>query len=230
VRAFLAALLLALALPALAQAPVRDIPLEGTRNTRDLGGLPAGAGRVRAGMVYRSGALCFLSEADVERLKALGLQTLIDLRTRSEIERDGPDRLSLTDSIPVRLWLPMQSQGQGLAAYRWQIAHNDRVLRGFFGVLAEPASYPVLFHCSAGKDRTGILTALLLEALGTPRQHIMADYLRSQERSPALVVRPEWLQAVFEAVDQAGGIGPFLERAGVDAATQARLRTLLVVE
>jgi len=199
--------------------------LQGTRNTRDLGGLPLAGGQVRAGMVYRSGALCFITPQDVETLKALRIRTLVDLRRQSEIDKDGPDRLV----GPKVLFLPMvNSQGLGQEAYHYYMLENAPAIAGFFGALSEPGSYPLLFHCSAGKDRTGILAALLLELLGASRATIEQDYLQSLKNSPRLIVKPEWLGEVFAAVDKAGGIQAFLSANGVTAAQQARVRELLI--
>jgi len=228
--------LMGLVLPALAAPPTPSTPprrthlqravrLAATRNTRDLGGLPTRDGFVRTGLVYRSGALCFLTEADVATVQALKLSTVLELRVDSEIHKDGPDRLALTSSIPHHLRLPMSSsRGRGAEAYRVLLVENRQAIRGFFELLANRHSLPLLFHCSAGKDRTGVLTALLLESLGTPREVILDDYMQSVRNSPGLIVHPEWLEVVFQAVDGAGGIGTFLESKGVPASVREAVR------
>ena len=71
------------------------IPLEGTKNTRDLGGMPVAGGHLRSGCLYRSGALCYATQADVEKLGGLHLRTVVDLRTDQEIAKEGPDRITL---------------------------------------------------------------------------------------------------------------------------------------
>lgn len=200
--------------------------LQGTRNTRDLGGIPVEGGQVKPALVYRSGALCFITADDVNTLEALKIRTLVDLRLQKEIDKDGLDRLK----GPRVLFLPMaNSQGLGQEAYRYYMIENAPAIRGFFAALAEADSYPLLFHCSAGKDRTGILAALLLEMLGASREVIAEDYLQSVKNSPRLVVKPEWLGEVFSAVDKAGGIQAFLLANGVPMAQQQRIRELLVV-
>ncbi len=207
----------------------RAVPLQGTGNTRDLGGLPALDGYVRDGLVLRSGALCFATEADIQRLAGLRLSTLLELRIDSEIQRDGPDRLKLKDAIKHNVRLPMaSSRGRGAEAYASYLEENRQALRGFFELLSDPGMLPLLFHCSAGKDRTGILTALLLESLGTPRPLIMDDYLQSVRNSAGLEVHPEWLEVVFQAVDRAGGIQAYLESKGVSRAVQQAVRRNLV--
>ncbi|MFN8607385.1 MAG: tyrosine-protein phosphatase [Vulcanimicrobiota bacterium] len=201
------------------------IPLEGTRNTRDLGGMPVAGGHVRSGRLYRSGALCFVTASDLEKLQGLRLRTVVDLRTDKEIEKDGADRLVLSENLR----LPMTAyHGHGAEAYRSLVLQNTQVLRRFFALLASPDSYPVIYHCSAGKDRVGILTALLLDALGTPRPLIMDDYLQSQRNSPKLEVHEEWLQEVFEAVDRSGGTLPFLAIQGIPAGQLEQIRNYLV--
>lgn len=207
----------------------RAVLLAGTRNTRDLGGLPVQGGYFRDGRVFRSGALCFITDPDIDTLTRLGLNTVIDLRLDVEIQREGPDRLVQARNFKRSVRLPMGvSRGRGAEAYGVYLDENRQAIRGFFELLSSPNSLPLLFHCSAGKDRTGILTALLLESLGTPRSIILDDYMQSVRNSAGLEVHPEWLQVVFHAVDKAGGIGPFLESKGVSKAVQAAVRANLV--
>ena len=229
--------LLALAFPTLAEeaprplrtAAQRAVRLQATRNTRDLGGLPARGGYVRDGLVYRSGALCFLTEEDVRTVRGLALRTLVDLRRDSEIEKDGPDRPGLTRTVPTTVRLPMTNRrGNRALAYAGYLEGSPSEIRRFFEILAEGQHLPLLFHCSAGKDRTGILAALLLECLGTPRPVILDDYMQSVRNSPGLEVHPEWLQVVFQAVDRAGGIRRFLEVQGVPPELQEAVHRNLV--
>ena len=183
-------------------------------------------GHLRGGCLYRSGALCFATSADVEKLNGLRLRTVVDLRTDKEIAKEGPDRIVLSDNLR----LPMTSyHGRGAEAYRSMVLQNPKVLREFFATLARPEAYPVIYHCSAGKDRVGILTALLLDALGTPREVILDDYLQSQRNSPKLEVHEEWLQEVFEAVDRSGGTVPFLAIQGIPAGQLEQIRNNLTV-
>jgi protein-tyrosine phosphatase len=189
------------------------IPLQGTKNTRDLGGLPIRGGHLRSGKLFRSGALCFLTPSDQERVQELGLQTLIDLRVQDEICKDGCDRVQAETSNYH--WPMRSSHGRGAEAYRSLLLENPRVLREFFRHLSQPDSFPMLFHCSAGKDRTGILTALLLDGLGCPRSVIRDDYLQSRRNHPKLHVEEDWLEEVFQAVDRVGGTRAFLAIYGV---------------
>jgi hypothetical protein len=124
-------------------------------------------------------------------------------------------------------WPMAGSRGPGLAAYESYMEECGPIFRDFFVVLAEGKNYPVLFHCSAGKDRTGILAALLLDLLGTPREVIYDDYLHSMRITSKLKVDKEWLDAVFRAVDAEGGTEPFLKARGVTDQQLASVRALL---
>ena len=201
------------------------VVLQGTKNTRDLGGLPVTGGQLRCGQIFRSGALCYVTPSDQERLGDLGLRTVIDLRTPEEIVKEGPDRLP---EAVLQLRWPMRSyHGRQAESYRSILLQNPRVLCNFFEHLSRQESYPLLFHCSAGKDRAGILTALLLDVLGCPRDVIMDDYLQSRRNSPKLRVEREWLQEVFEAVDRSGGTRSFLAIQGVPAGQLEAIRNYL---
>lgn len=220
---------LSVLVPVLGESPQnRAVSLQGTRNTRDLGGLPARSGEIRGEMIYRSGALCFATPEDVHTLQGRRLKTIVELRLPQEIAKDGPDQPSLTRTLKV-VHLPMgNSRGVHREAYVSYMAERQDVFRDFFELLADEDSYPLLFHCSAGKDRTGILTALLLMHLGTPREVILEDYLHSARISPRLRVEQEWIQVVFDTVDAAGGIGPYLTGIGIPQEQLDRIARLLV--
>jgi protein-tyrosine phosphatase len=123
------------------------------------------------------------------------------------------------------------------------VRHNTHRFAEFFALLLE-SNEPTVFHCTAGKDRTGFAAALVLHALGAPRQEVMRDYLLTNERlkMPELArnrlppeassvlwrVQPEFLQAAFEAVERDyGGLEPyFKEGLGLGEAERGRLRSL----
>lgn len=207
----------------------RKVTLKGTRNTRDLGGLPCKGGQVAKAQLFRSGALCFASRADAEKLLGFGLNTIIELRLNKEIQKDGPDKSYLTSGIRRKVHWPMaNSHGIGQEAYVSYMEDNRPLFRDFFTLLADKKSYPILFHCSAGKDRTGILSALTLELLGTPREVIYDDYLHSKRITPKLKVEREWLDEVFSRVDGAGGIEAYLSALGVTKAQMGAVRKNLI--
>ena len=207
----------------------RKVKLDGTRNTRELGGLAVEGGRVAPGKIYRSGALCFASRADAKKLRdSLGIKTILELRLNSEIGKDGPDKPYLTQGLRTLHWPMANSRGLGREAYISYLEDNRPLIRDFFRLLSKEQTYPLLFHCSAGKDRTGILTALLLESLGTPRELILDDYIHSRRITPKLKVKESWIQVVFDAVDRAGGIESYLTGVGVSKAQLNKVRALLV--
>lgn len=208
----------------------RQVTLHGARNTRDLGGLPASSGMyVKDGVVYRSGALCYLNDEDVDILKDKNIKSVIELRAPVEIAREGRDVAAFTGSLQKVYNCPLVcTSGNGQAAYLSYIKkQNYGSIAQFFHILAEQRAYPVLFHCSAGKDRTGILAALLLELLGTPRPIIMDDYLQSQRNSEGLKVEADWLRTIFQSVDKEGGIDLFLKNRGVSSDDMRKIRLQL---
>jgi len=173
----------------------RWIALEGAANVRDLGGLPAAGGRrVRPGRVLRADSLHRLTRSDTERLEALGLRTVIDLRSRAEVAALPPSPLPAGADTAWMPWRPPRSVPAivgGIAEmsyvplgelYEQFVEVNEDHLAAMFAVLADPERHPVIFHCYAGKDRAGIAAAILLDVLGVPDEAIVADYAASDER------------------------------------------------
>ena len=175
--------------------PDRRLPLQGASNFRDLGGYPGAGGRpLRWRRLFRSDHLAQLSEADRATLAALGLSRSLDFRgvderaaTPYELPGVTQHALSIEPTVVQRL-KDLVEAGESLDAalaqrlmqelYRALV--NDQAHR--FAELFEhllQADAPLVFHCTAGKDRTGLATALVLSALGGPRETIMSDYLLS---------------------------------------------------
>jgi protein-tyrosine phosphatase len=175
----------------------RIVPLVGAPNFRDLGGYQTTDGRrVRWGRVYRSGLLAHLTEADLTYLDALGVRIVCDFRSLEEIG-DAPDRLP-GDPGPEYVHLPVYIPDQGattrsrlraLLFNKKQLASmmptfytstlidlNGAIFKSVFERLADPANLPAVIHCTAGKDRAGVTSALLLLALGVPESVVIADY------------------------------------------------------
>lgn len=171
-----------------------SVPLEGASNLRDLGGWRTAEGRrVRRGVVFRSASLATLTDADVDTVATLGLRTVCDLRG----EREAATAPSRLPPGVERVLLPIEPQVGGSIRdlLKREIATGEDVVglmeraylaygtshlfqyRALFDVLADGARQPVLFHCTAGKDRTGFGAALLLLALGADRATILADYV-----------------------------------------------------
>lgn len=170
----------------------RLIPLEGASNFRDLGGYQTTDGRtVRRGLIYRAGSLARLTDADHAKLTALGLKYVCDLRSDQEV-RNLPDRLPQGVRHEHLAIFNENESRVGVKALLFRRHELDRVIAEsytdfmlkekpqVFGAalrrLADPANLPAVFHCTAGKDRTGIVAALLLMLLGVPDETIIADY------------------------------------------------------
>ena len=174
----------------------RLVPLEGGRNFRDLGGYATGDGRrVRWGRAYRSGVMSYLTDADRVRLDGLGLRTVCDFRAPGERKREPTNWQS--PGTQVLHWdydfrsvsLRAVLADVDVAELSPEIAHRCMTelyrrlptlfaapYAGLFRKLADGES-PLVFHCAAGKDRTGIAAALILISLGVPRDTVVGDYV-----------------------------------------------------
>lgn len=172
----------------------RILQIDGVANFRDIGGYKTADGkRVRHGLVFRSGALVHLTDAGLEKLNALGIKLVCDLRGADEL-LDEPDRLP-TSPAPEYLHLPLAVQDDRRARLRALLfnqkaiapmlpeMYTSTIIDGNAGIygdvlrrLADPANLPTLIHCTAGKDRTGVAIALLLLVLGVPNDVVVADY------------------------------------------------------
>jgi protein-tyrosine phosphatase len=183
------------------------IELAGAHNVRDLGGLRAGRGHTRTGVLMRSDALDQLTADDVEQLVArIGLVHVVDLR--SARERQARGRGPLGDTAvrytevevvgPADLARRAAERAAALAAgepperilgngYVELLELGSAAFAEAFRRIAEPGGSPALVHCAIGKDRTGVLCALLLDAAGVDRDEIVADYARTGERAATLV-------------------------------------------
>lgn len=248
----------------------RKLPLEGPRNFRDLGGYPTADGRrVRWGQVFRADSLAELTDADIAYLARLGLARVIDLRGDGEVS-ERPNRLAgrpgfayvqlpigESDLAPAEWARKFESGEFGEIDASWLVRGYRRTLderaHRVGEVLRQLASAPspAVFHCTAGKDRTGVISALLLLLLGVPREVVVGDYsltaLYTDDRIPAadqwfaergiqpeqaahvLSARREAMEETLDHLDAAhGGTERFLrERAGVGPAQIAALRAWL---
>jgi protein-tyrosine phosphatase len=192
--------------------PTRKLPLSGCVNFRDLGGYPTTDGRrVRWRRLFRADGLTRLDAEDCARLVELGLTTVIDLRTVGELEGRGrfPDdvvpvdyhHLPLTDVLPPPEDLERYREPDFVTArYRQMFTEGSSSITRAVHVLAAPNALPAVFHCSAGKDRTGVVAALVLGFLGVPRDVIVEDYALSAEAMGALLerIKEEYAEAVAE--------------------------------
>lgn len=163
----------------------RLVPLETGSNFRDIGGYPAANGKhVRWGMVYRSGGTPLLNGADVERIGQLHLANMVDLRSDEERVL-APSRI---DGVTYTAF-GYSFAGLGVSSsmettYRTLPTMLAPQLKQIFAKLLR-AEQPLVYNCSAGQDRTGFVTAMILSALGTPRDTITTDYhLSTKFRRP----------------------------------------------
>ena len=174
----------------------RSYPFSTTFNFRDVGGYTGLDGRtVRWPRLFRSDSLHRLDQADEAAFRELGVRSVIDLRRPHEITRDGrvPEHFGLEyhhihPEHPE--WEDTPFEGSGLTNARWMAdRYRDMVTTGAEGwgralsVIAEDSAAPVVVHCVAGKDRTGIVIALTLGLLGVADDDIIADYSLSTEAS-----------------------------------------------
>ena len=189
------------------------------RNFRDLGGHPVRDGkRVRRNHVYRSSHLAEVPLGSP--LQSLQLKTLITLQSRMEVKHIGPPARVMREGVR---WehIPIGDQWFSEHGYTRRSsepghAHLELVMQfredwqRFFKLLAEGNVYPVLFHCSAGRDRTGVGAVMLLEVLGVDRDQVIADFLESNTTFPNDLLTPRQLAPVFETIDEMGGIDAFM--------------------
>lgn len=164
-----------------------DLP--GAFNFRDVGGLPAGAGATRSGVLFRSGNLARLTDQGREVLRARGIRRIVDLRDDAEV-RYEPSQLGDLDVETIRL--PMFA-GSVASFFDDDLSLDDlyralvdgSALRLVDAARAVLERHPVLVHCTVGKDRTGVSVALILAAIGVDEDAVIADYARTERELPA---------------------------------------------
>ncbi|HWP65098.1 MAG TPA: tyrosine-protein phosphatase [Candidatus Limnocylindria bacterium] len=239
----------------------RRIDLEGCLNFRDLGGYPTRAGRrVRWRRLFRSDGLHLLTAADIRRLRdELGLAEVIDLRSTAELASEGRGMLA---AEPLRFHHLPLFDGE-LRERRAEVA--EITLADRYTLMAELAADrigavitrlayaggPAVFHCAAGKDRTGVISAILLALLDVPDEVIVADYAATQDNLDAIVERlmsldgyrrmletlpPETLHAKPETMltllerltARFGSAADYVRHAGVSDEAVARLRATMI--
>ncbi len=238
--------------------PIVALSFEGPSNLRDLGGFRTADGRfVRRNLVYRADSLSLLTEADHLVFAALGVRTVYDLRDDRE-RTEAPNPFSAID-IDLRITskltpLDRIADGNMLApVYTAMLTDAAAEIGRLLRHLASRDAVPAVIHCTAGKDRTGVVVAALLSLLGVSRATVLHDYAASEslrraeqreasyERmvangmSPAAAAGvlgspPQAMADALDAVDRRfGGFDRYLSEAcGVDAATTETLRRALL--
>jgi protein-tyrosine phosphatase len=192
----------------------RRLNWEGCLNVRDLGGHPTeDGGQTRMGAIVRADSVRRLTEAGWEALVAYGIRTIVDLRQTWELAEDPPAEVPV-DVVHVSFFEDVSLEEQMALAARWLEAPDDvsAVRSGYVDMLERHATNVaaaisvvagapdggVLVHCFGGKDRTGLVAALLLRLAGVPIADIAADYGLSAEN-----LRPSWTKWVDDAGDDA---------------------------
>jgi protein-tyrosine phosphatase len=229
------------------------LPLDGVFNFRDLGGYPTEDGRhVRWRTVFRADGLGRLTADDLEALRPIALRTVVDLRTRREIDERGRfpyERYPVAFhhlSVLDQTWDREVARREDLPAvdflhraYRTMLDEGGPRFAAAFGILAGADALPAVFHCAAGKDRTGLLAALVLGSLGVDRASIVGDYAltaasmqrvletmrRDPERAGAVDAAPRsFFAAEPDAIDRVlddlehrhGSVRSYVRALGVD--------------
>jgi protein-tyrosine phosphatase len=239
-----APLLIPAQLPPEQRAAHRLLNFEGIANFRDLGGYANEQGQqVKWGVLYRSGTFAHSSRADLQGLQQLQLATLIDFRSGGEKEEE-PNQLPQPASFTV-VEIPTLDEGNkalvGEVMERVESGNFDgfdpdhfmltanRQFATEFNTVLDAGGKPVAWHCSAGKDRTGFASAILLRVLGVPQETVMRDYMESKQhalearKNQLLLLRvfkgeeaadklaimmgveEAWLRAAFEEIDARWG-------------------------
>ncbi|TXS47052.1 tyrosine-protein phosphatase [Streptomyces sp. OR43] len=236
----------------------RSLGLASARNFRDIGGYRTTDGHwVRSGLVYRSNKLNSLTDAEQQRLLSQRLTLDVDLRNAQE-RHDAPDRLpagvtyqvsdvvslshgirfhdsalmTLAEAIAAGLFSGSSDLGQSIGyPFMVNFVGADYAFHDLVTAVATNNSGATVFHCSAGKDRTGWGTAVLLTLLGVPRATVEADFLASnQYTGDPEAVELSWLRAAFAEADQIYGDFDTYVREGLklDAATVETLRAKML--
>jgi len=223
----------------------RHLALEGAPNFRDLGGYATGDGRsVKWGQLYRSDNLSHLTDEDLAKVAALGINLVCDFRSAAEKAAE-PDRLPATDTPDV-LALEIGAESFIVNDLRERIASGDTEGLDLRGMLIEgnrqfatryaptyaamlervtqAASLPALVHCTAGKDRAGFASALILSVLGVPRETVMEDFLltnhytaKKTEQRLRMIELMSFFRADSEALRPLFGVEPAYLEAAFDA-------------
>jgi len=196
-------------------ARARLVNLVGAFNFRDLGGYATeDHRRVRWGSVFRSDALHALTTDDVAALESMGVATIVDLRAASEVDLDPLTALSHDVTyrhLPVLKVLGggptptvhLERVDEDLSArYLWYLEEGGDAFVSALVLISQREALPLVFHCTAGKDRTGVLAALLLRGLGVSIDTVVADYEITAQRMPLIIERLRSHPVHGEAVAQ----------------------------
>ncbi len=207
----------------------RYLRLSGTKNLRDIGGYSTNDNRtVKWGALYRSDALHKLTDADLNVLKALKIGLVVDFRAEHEVERE-PDRLPdgarllnlYMEDSSTKVWHEARNEMtrnmKTLDPVEYMVQTNVELAgkftpgyRQFFRELLNSNGNPVLFHCAAGKDRTGFAAAVILRILGVSPEIAMQDYLLTNDYLLSAFKRELFMARLLKGKKFAEGIRGFM--------------------
>ena len=180
-------------------------PVAGTFNFRDVGGYPASGGVVRSSKLFRSDALSKLGPEGRAELQRLGVRVVLDLRDEYESEM-MPDDLEGTGivlrSLPIFEGSGASQGAAGVsleALYEKILGEHSTVVVHALREIADSGTHGIVVHCTAGKDRTGVIVALALLVAGVSRELVLADYARSEAN-----LSGEWLDGMLALIAQHG--------------------------
>ncbi len=198
----------------------RRISLDGAVNFRDQGGYPTTDGRtVKWRRLFRSDSPSTLTESDVRTITGtLGIKSVVDLRSSNGVLDDGRGLLALSGLgyhnypfLERRGIEPPtsgdQSEERLSNIYQWMLQNSGTLIAQAFTALAQDLNQPAVFHCSAGKDRTGILGATILTVLGVSREDVVADFLMTNEVIDGILARIKKMPG-FESSTREGIMAP----------------------
>jgi len=254
----------------------RRLLLEGTDNFRDIGGYEADGGRfVEWGLLYRSADLSDLSGDDIRYVTGLGIQLVCDFRSNAERVREPNRELTGGGAETAELTIAVEGVDPGAmqerirtgrlsadslekvmrAAYRSFVTDHSAQFAAMFDRILNTANLPTIVHCTAGKDRTGFASAMVLLALGVPEDTVFEDYMATNEYragykkwitrlvpiyslfrtsgediAPLLDARRPYLQASLDTIEaHYGSLPAYLEEGlGVSPEEQVRLREIFL--
>ncbi|MBF4994046.1 tyrosine-protein phosphatase [Arthrobacter gandavensis] len=239
--------------------PNRTLDWEGAANARDLGGIPAATAPIQPGRVYRMGRSEWLTARGWQQAHHAGVRTVVDLRNAAEIGRRDTDPLVAPSAVRGIRFLNLPTQepddpdftaltGPYMSSPRFYTENLRRWPEKFAAIAQAVADAPpggVVLHCSAGRDRTGLVAALLLDLAGVPQEEIAADYRAAltgindwhrRQQQPRerplddaeLAVRAGAAEAELLGFLQDLDAAAYLRRAGAGAESLARLRSRLL--
>jgi hypothetical protein len=206
--------------------PGQRILLNEVLNARDLGGTSLGDGQtVACDQLYRGAAIGDLSAEGCAEFAGLGIRTIVDLRTPSE-RASKPPAVCVSQQARIVLAPMPIPYNVSPTDYIADLDATGSVLTAF-GAFGDAAAYPTYFHCTYGRDRSGVLAAVVLLALGATRDAVMAEYELSV--AGGVGAYPDSLQAVLDEIERRGGVEAYLASAGVSGHQLAALRAQLTV-